>query len=489
MSSSTGTGTNHLPSTIFIPIFVLLGGCSLVLVVRVACDAIAYRVHRTTFPPGVSIACAVVFLFVASRRARKRLNLRRSKSSGEAYYFHDVNNEPSKTVRYTGRSQTLSLPIHPSPHPAQHVVITPLPTAATVSFHSVHTQQHAMPPTSSTTTHFSILPVTPPTSTFHTLSPIISGHSTADSRSPLSTTIPKRVPRRKPKQKSKPTPPPVRASVVWSDTFRRPLRFLSGTTGISDDVDTRTGPRQPRQYGNGGGIDPSGLGLSRDPQWHAPSNWDIVPGDGDGTRGQNGSPTLPMPMPAFLKPAEPVDPHSIDPSKFPMPSDGNPYAKSFRWSASQSSALAGRSSIGGDSVFCTCDLLQGVEEEGETPSSSVMGTRGSDYGTSSSNVSGSNLSNSRRAPVGAVSARSSFQVSGGRCPACRRRSQAANNLYSSQGHHTPLSAASRASSRAGSRVGTVRKPRKSRRHERERQQLKQGSISSSTVVEGRLYQK
>jgi len=480
--------SNHLPAGIFVPIFVLLG---------------------------VLLICATVSLYVFSRRRQPRPSLHKKTYSQEGHLENgafsqghgDASHGPgtveSPTHHKFGHSRLYTEPRHVAtsiPHPP------PTAVAATMSYHSLRTHTTTFASTATATaTNLSITPLTPPTTTFQALSPASTGQYsiTEATQFPKS---PKRVPRRK---KAKQVPvrarsPTTRASTVWSDTFRRPLQFLSGTSKAwSCDIDPVTGGHNLRGLrGLSGRRDAGGLLSSRpseEPEWRAPRAWDVVPPparEGEYEYDVDGTPSpLPVPMPAFLRPKEPVDPHNIDPSTFPMPSDGNPYARSFRWSASQSSAIAVRSSIGGDSVFCTCDLLQDVDEEDGSPMV-FRSSRGSDYEGPSAGPANKN------GRVGGMSARSSLQISTGKCPACRRRSHsaavaaaAAASTSSNNGHLST----SRTSSRAGSRLGHLRKPKKARRYERERErekekekekekerekQLKQGN----TIIEGRLYE-
>jgi hypothetical protein len=272
--------------------------------------------------------------------------------------------------------------------------------------------------------------------------------------------------------------------------FRRPIAFMAGMssrpqTPSTDGRGLQT-PRSASRAGEEGDSSASAAAAAaakiareqHDPGWSAPNSWGVVPPP----PGSDGSAMhVPaVPMPAFLKPASsPLDPRDVDPDTFPMPRamgmDGNRTAS--RWSVGQQSSTShGRSSsVGGDSVFCTCDL-DDIQEE----SSSVFS--GLDTSRSSSVRGGTKR----------VSTGSSLHIGAGRCPACIRRSQHAAAYYSGvnasaaggAGPPQALSAGhpSGALSSRSSSMRTARKPRKPRR------KVQQQAGASRTVVAGRLYQ-
>lgn len=202
----------------------------------------------------------------------------------------------------------------------------------------------------------------------------------------------------------------------------------------------------------------------QDIEWHPPTDWDIA---GPITGGNVVAPAVPMP--AFLKPTIPIDPRSIDPSSFPVPAIRESSAAAAgtigplgRWSSSQSSCAQGHrsSSVAGDSMFCTCDLDDIIEEEQYIPQ-----------------LSGANSGSQPRKPRISMSG-SSIHTRTGKCKACTRKSEMANVLAAANGlvssPTTPLTPT------FASRNSSVRKPRRKRRQE--------SSPRSKIAVAGRLYQ-
>lgn len=202
----------------------------------------------------------------------------------------------------------------------------------------------------------------------------------------------------------------------------------------------------------------------QDIEWHPPTDWDIA---GPITGGNVVAPAVPMP--AFLKPIIPVDPRSIDPSSFPLPAnrESSAGAAGFtgslgRWSSSQSSYAQGHrsSSVAGDSMFCTCDLDDIIEEEQYSPQ-----------------LNNTNSGSQPWEPRISMSG-SSIHTRMGRCKACMRKSEMANVLAAANGlassPTTPLTPV------FAIRNSSVRKPRRKRRQET--------SPRSKIAVAGRLYQ-
>lgn len=232
---------------------------------------------------------------------------------------------------------------------------------------------------------------------------------------------------------------PNTATSAFSETFRRPWPWKISTSKRSITPDPVRNPTPTFWVEEDKKIENP---EKDDIEWRPPNEWDVV-----GPVGSNISVPA-IPMPAFLKPPEPVDPRTIDPSTFPLPVDMLS-AMQGRWSVSQAFIDNGHrvSSVSGDSVFCTCDFDDITEEQ-----------------------SGAVQAEAGRVSMGAASA----YTEGRRCKRCQRISAGA--LLWSNDPSAPTTPVTPAFSRSSS----VRKPRRKRRHE----------VSSKTkiAVAGRLYQ-
>ena len=232
-------------------------------------------------------------------------------------------------------------------------------------------------------------------------------------------------------------------STASSAFFRRPIKVLSKSTKrtsayLAQTLDRSPFASRPQTPAADRPITKPGY-----PSWAAPRSWDVVPPPIDADGKEVHVPAVPMP--AFLQPTAPVDVMEVDPDTFPIPRSMGP-AKSLRWSASQMSSFSGAtghgrsSSVGGDSVFCACDLQDIAEEDG------------------------------RRFSTG-----SSLHFTATKCRNCIARARAGTAsppLALSAGHPSgPVSAPT---------GRPVRKPRRVRRL--------QEQTKSKTVVAGRLYQ-
>lgn len=244
-------------------------------------------------------------------------------------------------------------------------------------------------------------------------------------------------------------PNTAQSATGWSEVFRRSWKDRASSHGGSN-----RGSRS--LFWSSRPADAAEPGPEDDLEWRPPNDWDVV-GPVDGSKY---IPTVPMP--AFLKPTKPVDPRTIDPSSFPLPYSLSALGSRSpgRWSATTSSAHGhGRSSsVAGDSLFCTCDLEDIIEEE-----SSGLGRI--------------------REGGGRLSTGSSIHINQGRCRACLRRSAAAAAAAGVGGHSTGQSTVPSPATAAFSRHSSLKSTRKPRRNRRP-----DASRRNKIAVAGRLYQ-
>lgn len=260
----------------------------------------------------------------------------------------------------------------------------------------------------------------------------------------------------------KATSRPTTANSAFSETFRRPWNWRRSHNNkilapeVKQHTLARTGevvskPAPTFWVEEQDMIDSD----KQDIEWRPPSDWAVV-----GPVGLDAN--IPaVPMPAFLKPSAHVDPRTIDPSSFPIPSGREQSGAFGRWSNPQSSYALGQrpSSVAGDSIFCTCDL-EDIEEEG-------------------SSLAVQNAGNARGHGKGRVSmSGSSIHTRHGRCKACIRRSTMAATLVAANSQSQPTTPLTPA---FGSQcTSSVRKPRRKRRQET--------APRTKIAVAGRLYQ-
>lgn len=252
--------------------------------------------------------------------------------------------------------------------------------------------------------------------------------------------------------KKKDSRPSTARSDSSSTFFRRPMRLLSKTERRTSAIIASITPHTSRP------VTPAAdrpIVKPGDPSWAAPTSWDVVPPPVDADGKTVHVPAVPMP--AFLQAPTPLDPTEVDPDTFPIPRSMIPGAKSIRWSASQMSSFSGvtglgrSSSIGGDSVWCACDL-QDIAEEGG-------GQRHRDDG-------------------GRLSTGSSLHFAASKCRQCTARARASAAAGSIA--QPALSAGHPSGQAAATTVRPSRKPRRVRKMQEEQQK-------NRTVVAGRLY--
>ena len=145
------------------------------------------------------------------------------------------------------------------------------------------------------------------------------------------------------------------SSSAFSEAFRRPLRILSRLSRGSGSTTMWDRPI----------ADPEAGRLANPINWAAPTSWDVV-GVSNSNRAGLYVPTpqeLAVPM-AVQLPALHTNAKTVDPASFPIPRAFTAAIARSRDSgqSTEPGTVAGRSSLGGNSLFCICDLLGTVAE-------------------------------------------------------------------------------------------------------------------------------
>ena len=238
------------------------------------------------------------------------------------------------------------------------------------------------------------------------------------------------------------------AATTVSDVFARSWKYVS--TAVSRPT---SGEWRQREITFGPRLHPDG---TVDVEWQPPTNWDVV---GDEAQNDNTYiPPLTLPLPVVTK--QPMAMREVDPSTFPVPryksllATRQPSRASRPTSAlsqATGTSIVGRSSIAGDSIFCTCDLDQPIRDSEDRVRDSI----------------GSSIQ---------LDTEEGFST----CRACNRRSMHRNRA--SMSRESPMLLPLE----AGFGL-TVKSTRRSKRRKRLEEAMR--AAKSKTIIAGRLYQR